>query len=374
MSKLSNRHLPTYLFVIPSTCQMYSGTGTAIFDWVSFAQQHFNFIVMMDVSDSVNYAITKQFCNRNGIRLIASAPRPLAGCCDSGIESIGFTLESEKFDFIECVSWANAATNLSVKASRKQNSKLVFTPHSQPIWTLPDCRRYFMTESAFEKMLCHADIVFADSSAELMLPAFQSARPSAVEILPLGVSDEFSFRPDIAIDANRILCICDCRESRKRLDLLFEVFRLVLKRMPTVQLLVGGKGSDQLEIPSDIRSSVTTLGYVQKSQLLDLYQTSALLTLFSDYEAFGLPIAEALTSGCPVVLNDLDVLHAIFDGLKGVHFVRNTDFQRAAGTIVDLLNSEIDRASISNAARVRFSFEATYGRKLQILKTLRALS
>lgn len=358
---------PSYLLVVASSCQMYSGTGTAIFDWVRYARDRFRFHLVMDVENDANFRLTQKFCADNGIAFTASRGLPLAGCIDSGIREVNALLEASEFDFVECVSWANAATNLGVLASKKPGAKLIFVPHSQPMWTLPEPERYFMVPLAFEQTLAAADYVFIDSPAETKLEAFKAARPGTVHFLPLGVGSEFRYSPEMTVEPAQILCVCDCREQRKRVDLLLKVFARIHSRNPEARLVLGGKGSDAVELPQEIRSVVTTLGYVDRETLIRLYQSSGLFLLLSDYEAFGLPIAEALSCGCPVLLNDFDVLRDVFAGMEGVQFVKNTDVEQAAVVACQIIEARPDRSAVAQAALRVFSFAATYGRKCEIL-------
>src|SRR5215469_11460796 len=138
---------PGYLIVIASSCQMYSGTGTAIFDWIRHAKDDFKFSILMDSLIEHNYRIVKSFCEEHDIQLHVSRSFLMAGCIDSGVRDVAEHLQRNHYDFIECISWANASTNLSVLSSKSDSSKLIFTPHSQPAWTLPGHERYFMVPS-----------------------------------------------------------------------------------------------------------------------------------------------------------------------------------------------------------------------------------
>jgi glycosyltransferase involved in cell wall biosynthesis len=358
---------PSYLLAVASSCQMYSGIGTAIFDWIRSARGSFRFEMFMDVENELNFRIAREFCRRHEVPLYSSPGLSLPGCIDSGMRGISEHLLRHHYDFVECVSWASPATNLSVLASRSERTRLVFTPHSQPLWTLGDHERWFMTTPAFVDTLRAADAVFVDSPAECRLDEFASIPRDKVHFVPLGVDTEL-YRPgDRWEQAHRLLCICDCREKRKRVDLLLAAFARAHARDPRLHLVLGGKGSDTLPILRELAGAVTVLGYVEQRVLIDLYRTASLFVLLSDYEAFGLPIAEALCCGCPVLLNGLPVLKDVFSPLPGVTFTDNGDLEGTANLMMRLAGGDLDRSAIAKRAREEFSLEATYGRKRSIL-------
>lgn len=166
---------------------MYSGTGTAIFDWIKYARDDFQFSVLMDTLVEHNYRIVKKFCEKYGIKLYPSRGLLMAGCPDSGVRDIAGHLSKCQYDYIECISWANASTNLSLLTSGTNDSKLVFTPHSQPIWTLPEHERYFMTSPVFSEVLAAADFIFIDSQHESRLCEIQGVEPDYIHCVPLGM-------------------------------------------------------------------------------------------------------------------------------------------------------------------------------------------
>jgi len=61
--------------------------------------------------------------------------------------------------------------------------------------------------------------------------------------------------------------------------------------------VVGARGWGGIEPPRD----VTWLGEVSDDELARLYRGARCLVYASLYEGFGLPVAEALACGCPVV-------------------------------------------------------------------------
>jgi len=185
---------------------------------------------------------------------------------------------------------------------------------------------------------------------------------------PLGVNTS-TFTMDRAKSRNsaHVLTICDFREVRKRFDLLLEGFAVAVAREPALKLVIAGKNSDSVPIPDALESSVIRMGYISLSDLVGLYQTSGQFCLMSDYEAFGLPIAEALCCGLPVVLNYQRETAAIFGGRPGVSFVNNTDAPAIAEAIVRNFQSDMNYDDIAVRSQADFSLQMAYTVKLEAL-------
>lgn len=358
---------PSYLIVVASSCQMYSGTGTAIFDWINFARGDFEFSILMDTKDFSNFLIAQKFCEENDIPLYASQFLKLPGCIDSGVADINKHLTEYYYDYVECISWANSSTNLNVLNSKRRGQKLVFVPHSQPLWTIPNFHRYYMTLPIFKMTLDSADFIFIDSPAEKLLDVFHNVDLSRIHYVPLGVDTSVYNTGNERKINGQVVCICDCREHRKRIDLLIRAFSLAFKINSNLRLVLGGKGSDKVEIPTEIANAVTCLGYVMQADLVNVYRHSSLFILLSDYEAFGLPIAEALCCGTQVLINKLVVLESLFSGLQGVTFTFNTETKKTAELINLLAFGNVDNQEIAQQAAYVFSLKNTYGNKRSIL-------
>jgi glycosyltransferase involved in cell wall biosynthesis len=361
---------PRYLFAVASTCQMYSGIGTAIFDWIRHCRDGFEFSFLMDNTIPVSAALTAAFCAEHKIPLHISAPLFLPGCPDSGLRSIALHLQQHDYDFVECVSWASASTNLSVISAKPPKPKLLFTPHTQPLNTLPDHERYFMVPSVFSTMLNSADAVFIDSPSEKNQPEFGGVSSGKIHFIPLGV-DTGHFIPGSERNRYELACVCDCREPRKRLDLLLAAFSAAHRIEPRLRLILAGMGSEAVSVPDVVSRAVTRLGYITRAELLRLYQTVSGFVLISDYEAFGLPIAEALCCGTSVLLNEQTALQELFGSLPGVNWTRNVDVTATAAKMVALGGGDGNSEIIAEAARAKFAFENTYSKKREIVLHLR---
>jgi glycosyltransferase involved in cell wall biosynthesis len=360
---------PRVLVVVSSSCQLYSGTGKALFDWIRHAGGVLEFSILIDTGVRGNFEIAATFCREENLRLYPSAPEQVPGCPDSCPADIAAVLRSRPWDYVECVSWANAATNLQVLNNLPQGSRLLFTPHTQPLWTLPSPERFFMVQHVFGTMLRACDLVLMDTPRELEHIDAGMLDPARTAFVPLGVDTaHFSPLPQAAMPAaaGALFSVADFREHRKRPDLLFRAFEAMVRDDPSLQLMLAGRGSKDVAIPASIAPHVVRLGYVDDAALLHHYRTAMAFLLLSDFEAFGLPIAEALCCGTPVLTTWQKQTSDIFGDLPGVHLVDNTSLVSTRSAIAAVQGST-DRQAIAAAAAERFGYQRTYARKLELV-------
>lgn len=107
-------------------------------------------------------------------------------------------------------------------------------------------------------------------------------------------------------------------QPRKNLDRLIKAYAKFLQHPsvtthPPQLVLVGAKGwlSDTIyKLPSQLglEDKIKFLGYVPDKDLPKLYQEALALVFPSLFEGFGLPILEAMASGCPVLTSNLSSL------------------------------------------------------------------
>lgn len=364
-----SRSLPRVLVVLCSSNQLYSGTGTALFDWIRVARHALSFTITIDTQDAKNAAIAARFCENTGTTFIPSAANPVAGCPDHGVRSVPRLCKAETWDFIECVSWANAATNLDVLNAIGPSTRLLFTPHTQPLWTLGNHRDQFMVMPVFLEMLERSTRVFIDAPNELDgLQVSEPARQRA-RYVPLGVDTQTFCYGEAAVE-RRVLCVCDFREPRKRIDLLVRGFTEAARQDPGISLTIAGNRSENFPIPPGLEGRVSRLGFVPIEELVRQYRSCSVLALLSDYEAFGLPIAEALCSGAPVIIHEQEQLKAVFGRLPGVRIVRNDDTASVSQAMLEAVAETPERRTIARAASERFAIARTYQRKLDHVMSL----
>jgi glycosyltransferase involved in cell wall biosynthesis len=154
--------------------------------------------------------------------------------------------------------------------------------------------------------------------------------PDRVHIVPNGIAPEFTPGPDFQADAeaSRLLGpLGPCPSAsldilhvgttipRKRVDVLLSVFATVRRAVPGVRLIKAGGTftPDQERQARDlgVADAVVTLPFLPRPVLAAVYRRAALVIQPTQAEGFGLPLAEALACGAPLLASDLPVLHEV---------------------------------------------------------------
>lgn len=128
-----------------------------------------------------------------------------------------------------------------------------------------------------------------------------------LEVVHLGVSADF--RPGLSAyrsDAPYILHV-GTFEARKGLDTLAEALDRMRKDGTRLQAVVAGRpgwgAARELERLRELGARIVVSP--TDAELADLYRGALALTMLSRQEGFGLPVAEAMACGIPVVSTDL---------------------------------------------------------------------
>ena len=105
-------------------------------------------------------------------------------------------------------------------------------------------------------------------------------------------------------------------EPRKNLATLIDAYTQLPKDIQNEYQLVlaGGKGwksnKTQQSLDNAIKNgaNIKHIGYIDDVDRPMLYQAASLFVMPSLYEGFGIPVLEAMLSGCPVIAADIPVL------------------------------------------------------------------
>ena len=139
-------------------------------------------------------------------------------------------------------------------------------------------------------------------------------------------------------------------EPRKNLAFVLKNFTDLVeeKKINNIKLvIVGLKGWNDGEIQNLLekyKDNVTTLGYVNESDLPAIYSAAKLFVFPSIYEGFGIPVREALLSGTPVLTTDIPELREageIAANENMIAFIKPNDDKNFKRTIIKYIQENI---------------------------------
>lgn len=163
-------------------------------------------------------------------------------------------------------------------------------------------------------------------------------------------------------------------QPRKNFVRLIEAFSLIAPKYPNMTLIiVGKKGWMYEEILASpkrygVENNVKFLDFVPDDDLPALYKKAKVFVLASLYEGFGLPVLEAMSYGCSVVVSNVSSLPEIA-GEAGV-YVDPEDVESIAKGLIDALEGKL-RDKRQEAAKVqvaKFTWEKAAKQTLEVLE------
>ncbi|RZS63471.1 glycosyltransferase involved in cell wall biosynthesis [Agromyces ramosus] len=184
----------------------------------------------------------------------------------------------------------------------------------------------------------------------LISPGTRRWTPWVRSIIPNGVDPAIFGRASPKAERPTVLFV-GTWGGRKRGAALAEAFaRDVTPRLPDAELRMVTQ-----DAPASLPSGVTALGRLSDAELADEYSRSWVFCLPSTYEGFGIPYAEAMTAGVPVVATpNLGARYVTEEGSAGVL----TGMQDLGHVLADLLSDPDRRERVARRSRERArSFE-----------------
>lgn len=249
--------------------------------------------------------------------------------------ALGLEVMARKPDLLHSVDYVQPILCRGVKS--------VVTVHdvaflNNPDLVTPDSYRYYI--QALETLPGADRIIAVSQSTRDQLLESTSIDPEQVVVVPNGYDDDV-FRPDAgpdvdrrtlskrdrtlaqAIDAGRpIVLAVGTIEPRKRYDILFDAFEQHFDRITELAgaepLLVVAGQVGWLAEESIVKlrrllhcNRAIWARDVRDQELAALYRSAQLLAMPSAEEGFGLPALEAMASGTPSLIADLNAVKEI---------------------------------------------------------------
>ena len=267
--------------------------------------------------------------------------------------------------------------------SRSTNAKRVVTIHDMIPELFPRTRRRldFITEK--HRYVMAADhIVCVSQSAKSDLLKIYPDVTAEISVIHHGINDVFQpGLPPLTNLPDRYFIHVGNRQSYKDAETLFRAFAQTSKKERAdsdVQLVLIGGG----QLRRSEQALLQDLGIQDRvqqhsfgdTQLAAAYGNAIALVVPSTYEGFGIPVIEAMGSGCPVVLARSSSLTEV--GGDAAHYFTPTDINEVSQLLSELLNSSQLRQQQGEKGLIHaqaFSWSKAASEYAEVYRSLAAL-
>lgn len=253
-----------------------------------------------------------------------------------------FLRESDGFDVIHAHSHLYFSTNLAALKRRFGETPLAITNHGLYSQNAPEWLFDLYLRTGGRWTFNRADVVFCYTEADKeRVQSFNVDSP--IEVVANGVDTE-RFTPDgpasDLVDRDRpvVLFVGRLVDGKRPEDAIRAVSRLATKMR--VQLYIVGDGPKREELEAMAGEHVEFLGHVSYDEMPAIYRSADALILPSRAEGLPRTILEAMASGVPVVVSDLDQVSQVVDGAGET--VPVGDVPGFASRLETVLNGEYD--------------------------------
>ncbi len=161
----------------------------------------------------------------------------------------------------------------------------------------------------------------------------------------------------------------------KRGEVFLRSVPMVLSTYPKQTfVIIGEKGNAYQRLrtlASDlgIQGSVDFIGSIENSEVASWLQRSKIYVQISDTETFGVAIAEAMSSGTPVVVSRRGAIPELV-GSHGMFVDHNDPRSVAAGIVALLAKTEEERHSVGTEARSRIVEQFSYEKRRETIQRI----
>jgi glycosyltransferase involved in cell wall biosynthesis len=181
-------------------------------------------------------------------------------------------------------------------------------------------------------------------------------RPERICMVGNGVDTDL-FRPDPRVQrsATELLCVARAADPNKGVLTLVEAMAHLPRdtRLTLVDDDLPKHPARKRAQALGLGARVTVVGSVSTEALLHLYRRATLVVVPSKFEGFGLPAAEAMACGTPVVASAAGALPELLRAEEGDVLVAPGDPQALAKGIATLLEQPEARVRLGERARRR---------------------
>jgi glycosyltransferase involved in cell wall biosynthesis len=265
----------------------------------------------------------------------------------------------------------NLSFLLAFLASRFLNIGIVYTLHDTRLYSLRLFDRFskWLSQKGTDRFIAISESVKKDFIDDNIDPDSIAVVPNCIDLKEFSVSRRSGVVPTI-------VCVARLEHKKKGQDILIKALSIVKERSTPFKCQLIGEGPnrpflERLVSDLNLAEEVSFLGV--RSDVAALLAQADLFVLPSRYEGFGIVILEAMASGLPVIVSDIDGPAEVVENRKnGLHF-RSGDARDLADKIETVLSDADLRKRLSEASLLRardYSIEVMYDRYLGVYRNV----
>jgi glycosyltransferase involved in cell wall biosynthesis len=294
---------------------------------------------------------------------------PLAGIPARGLplgrrwlEAMWERLDAPKLDYwCPRADWVYTPTEAYIAVRRPRLAVTVHDLHAFETnlpWSNTPAHQAFRRRWAamFGPIINRADCILVVSDfTRRRLVELLGAKDERIAVVGNGVDSAFFESPAEAEPAQcrggRYLLVIGGLTWRKGGDLVLRAARMLQREVPDLRVVIAGTGDQEFDAPASELPNVIRLGFVDVAELVHLLRGATAMMFLSRYEGFGIPVAEAMAVGTPVIASRCGALPEVVGDAGLLVDAENTG--EVAAAIKMLSSDSAARSELSARGRKR---------------------